>query len=239
MIINFPRSRIKNISGLASSADTTSTMSNSASSFEKPELSKGLDHQIETTTKRPCSQHQQEMNDSANQIRKTCLKSQHNANQSSTKAVTFEKTARVRRVRTRHQFSRREHQDMWYSDEDYTAIKRRAVDTVKRMIKAELSGGLVDDDNYSSRGLECRMKKNAIERKEFKAFARQLVLDEQDDMNKNGMACDSRLRKVYLKASSISSTKARDKGRKDAEAIDVMSLCEVLQAVYLQHNNLQ
>ena len=125
---------------------------------------------------------------------------------------------------------------MWYSEAEYGFIKQGAIDTVKKMLKGEKSGGFVDDDDYSARGLECRMKKNAIQRKEFKAFARELVLAEQEDQNERGIVCSSSLRKVYLKASSISSKKAQVAGRKDAEAVDDIQLSEILPIITLEHS---
>jgi len=206
------------------------------SSFEKPELSKACDSgaRNKIQTKRRRSQQQQEKDSNTNQIRKSSMKAQNNVDPSATslsgidpvavKAVTFEKTARVRRVRPRSQISQTEREAMWYNDNDYTDIKRRAVETVKRMMKGEKSEeDFVDDDNYTSRGLECRMKKNAVERKRFKSYARGLVLEEQDYQNETGIMCSGRLRKVYLKSSSIALMKAQDNGQKDAEAIHDVS----------------
>lgn len=252
MMINFPRIHtMKKISRLESSTQKTTTSSMSApSSFEKPELSKAGDSgaRNKIQTKRRRSQQQQHEKDSnTNQIRKSSVKSQNNVEPSATslsgidpvavKAVTFEKTARVRRVRPRSQFSQTEREAMWYSDNDYTDIKRRAVETVKRMMKGEKSGGFVDDDNYTSRGLECRMKKNAVERKRFKSYARGLVLEEQDYQNETGIMCPGRLRKVYLKSSSIALMKAQDNGQKDAEVTNDVSLCEI-RRINLENNNL-
>eukprot|EP00531_Pseudo-nitzschia_arenysensis_P008205 CAMPEP_0116129142 /NCGR_PEP_ID=MMETSP0329-20121206/7771_1 /TAXON_ID=697910 /ORGANISM="Pseudo-nitzschia arenysensis, Strain B593" /LENGTH=233 /DNA_ID=CAMNT_0003623399 /DNA_START=15 /DNA_END=713 /DNA_ORIENTATION=+ len=229
MMITIPRINVKNSSSLDSSKHE-SRLCTSASSFQKPELSKDCDcgdaRRIEIEPQRRLGQHQKiKTSDSSNPIKKSCLKSTNNINSSTTdssrvKSVNFEKTARVRRVRPRNHFSQKELENMWYTEEDYISIKRGAMETVKKMLKAEKVGGFIDDENYSARGLECRMKKNAVERKEFKAFARELVLREQDDQNNKGIFCSSRLRKVYLKASSISSTKAQISGRRDAEVVD-------------------
>jgi len=224
----------------------------SISSFQKPEYSKdsdcGVPNQIQTKTQIRRSKQQRKKGNNTNQVKKSCLKSQKNADSSATslsgtdprtvKTVSFEKTARVRRVRPRSHFSKEEQEDMWYNDDDYSEIKRRAVETVKKMLKGEKSGGFVDDDNYTSRGLECRMKKNAVERKEFKAFARSLVLEEQEDQNQKGIMCAGRLRKVYLKASSISSVKAQNAGRKDAVAVNDIDLYQILRIINFEHNNL-
>ncbi len=243
-MITLPRIHVKNTSSLESSKHE-SAMSTSASSFQKPELSKGNDcgvtRSIENEPQRRVGQHQQINDADSNQSRKSCLKSTNIINSSTTdsskvKSVKFEKTARVRRVRPRTHFSKTERENMWYSDDDYTSIKRGAMETVKKMLKAEKFGGLVDDEDYTARGLECRMKKNAIQRKEFKAFARDLVLSEQEDQNEKGIVCSSRLRKVYLKASSISSTKAQIAGRKDADAINDICLSEIMSMINIDHN---
>jgi hypothetical protein len=219
-------------------------------SFEKPELSKDCDYDArnQIQTKRRRSQQRQEKDIYTNKMHKSSMKSQHNVDPSATslsgidpvavKAVNFEKAARVRRVRPLNQFSKTEREAMWYTDNEYTDIKRRAVETVKRMIKGEKSGGFVDDDNYTARGLECRMKKNAVERKRFKSFARGLVLEEQDYQNETEIVCSGRLRKVYLKSSSIASMKAQDTGQKDAEAVNDVSLHEIRRIINLENNNL-
>lgn len=223
-----------------------SALSTSTSSFQKPELTKDSDYDgariIENEPDRQVDQHQQIEKSGSNPIRKSCLISTTNIDSSSTdsskvKSVNFERTARVRRVRPRTHFSQKEQENMWYSEDDYISIKRGAMETVKKMLKAEKVGGFVDDENYCSRGLECRMKKNAIERKEFKAFARELVLREQDDQNNKGILCTSRLRKVYLKASSISLTKAQLAGSRDSEAVGDICLSDLMSIVNIEHNN--
>merc|ERR1719199_493333 len=91
--------------------------------------------------------------------------------------------------------------------------------------------GFTDDDDHTARGLECRTRIAATERKEFKAYARMLVLDEQEDQNGLGFKNDNRIRKMYLKASLVSSAKAQTMGQKDAEAANDISLNDVLKLV--------
>ena len=247
MMINLPRLSTKNISLESMTREPAMSaeeaLASSASSFQKPELSKhntyGESSRTEIKIQRRRGLHQGD--DHLDPKRKSCLKSANamstpNAIPHGEKSVKFEKTARVRRVRTRNHFSRQEQESMWYSDDEYASIKRGAVDTVRRMLKGEKSGGFVDDDHYSARGLECRMKKNAVQRKEFKAFARELVLTEQEDQNARGIFCSSRLRKVYLQASSIASMKAQDNGRKDEQAVNDLHLSDILPIVTLEHS---
>ena len=215
------------MSALESSTQTSTmaSLSSSVSSFEKPEVSKdyGCGSPPEFT---PNAQHV--INASTMSV---------SGNSPIVKAVSFKKNARVRRVRPRNQYSKKEQEAMWYDDDDYADIKKQAVDTVKRMIKAERKGGFVDDNNYTARGLECRMKKIAVQRKEMKVFARRLVLEEQEVQNDSGIKSADRIRKVYLKASSVASVKAQDVGRRDEKAVNDITLSEILRIIELEHNN--
>jgi len=133
-------------------------------------------------------------------------------------------------------YSAEELEQLWYTESECIDIKRRAVETVKMMMKGKKrSGGFIETDDHTARGLECRIQEAAIERKEFKAFARDLVLEEQEDQNDQGIKSSSRLRKVHLKASSVSSKKAVEYGRKDAEAVNENCLQEVLKVIKLEH----
>lgn len=248
-MINFSSIHLEKKSALESSTQSSvmSSFSSALSSFEKPELSKDddcgdlLDTQNKTRWRR-CQQRQKQPTSTNH-----CSKAQHLTDKSTTsangnslnvvKAVNFQKTARVRRVRPRNQYTKQEQEAMWYNDNEYADIKRQAVDTVKRMIKGEKKGGFVDDDHYTARGLECRMKKIAVQRKEMKVFARRLVLAEQENQNDSGIKNYDRIRKVYLKVSSMASLKAQNTGLKDAKAVNDMSLSEILRIISIEHSN--
>jgi len=253
-MINFSLSHLKKLSAVEPSAQTSamSSFSSSLSSFENPVLSKDHDcgRPLEMQNQTECrrGQRRQKPSTCTNQHESNdSSKSQHLIDDSTTnasgtgpivaKAVNFQKTARVRRVRPRKMYTKQEQEAMWYNDNDYADIKRQAVETVKRMIKGEKTGGFVDDDNFTARGLECRMKKIAVQRKEIKVFARRLVLEEQEDQNGRGIKSSDRIRKVYLKASSLALMKAQDAGLKDAKAVNDMSLSEILRILNLEHNN--
>jgi len=184
------------------------------------------------------------------------------------KAVRFHKNAKVKRVRMRHQYSVQEQEALWYTENEYTEIKGRVIETVKLMMqhdattkeqqkqkKDQKHGNttgdnddklssfsssieedalvsklssiellLDNDDNddnggYTSRGLECRTKHAARQRKEFKLYARELVLEEQQNQinDYTGGIDPNRLRHVYLDASIVALTKAQMFGRMDAE----------------------
>jgi hypothetical protein len=248
-MINFSRIKVQKMSELESSQDTSTSSRSSTSSFIKPELSKDrdCDHVNQIKNRRQRGQQRRKQDNSMSENKDNSLTVHNEIGLSPTsasaidpivKVVTFQKTARVRRVRPRNQYGEKERHDIWYGDSDYKEIKRRAVETVKRMLKAEKRGGFVDDDSYSARGLESRMKKNAIERKKFKTYARDLVLGEQEEQNDLGIICPGGIRRVYLKASSIALTKAQAAGRKDAEAVNNTSLPEILQIINIEHDSI-
>jgi len=249
-MINFPRIKVQKMPKLETSQDTSTSSRSSTSSFIKPELSKDRDceHVNQIKDRRQRGQQRRKQDNSTSQNKDNSLMVHNSIGLSATsasgidpivkKVVTFQKTARARRVRPRNQYSEKERHDIWYGDSDYKEIKRRALETVKRMLKAEKRGGFVDDDNYSARGLESRMKKNAIERKKFKTYARDLVLGEQEEQNDLGIICPGRISRIYLEASSIAITKAQAVGRKDTEAVNNISLPEILQIINIEHNSI-
>jgi len=172
--------------------------------------------------------------------------------------VRFEKTAKVKRVRPLHQYSVEEREDIWYTESEYTDIKRRVVVTVKMMMRNDKkkqqyqkqNGGSinsfaddsdfesVENDNHTIRGLECRTRKAALQRKGFKMYARDLVLDEQDNQIDTG-ASPNMIRKAYLEASIVSSKKAQAYGRMDEEAVKNNNnncLHEILNTLKLEQN---
>ena len=172
--------------------------------------------------------------------------------------VRFEKTAKVKRVRPLSQYSVEEREDIWYTESEYTYIKRRVVVTVKMMMRndkkkqqyQQQNGGSIDsfaddsdfesveNDDHTIRGLECRTRKAAQQRKGFKMYARDLVLDEQENQIDSGMS-PNMIRKAYLEASIVSLRKAQAYGRMDEEAVknnNNNSLQEILSTLKLEQN---
>jgi hypothetical protein len=172
--------------------------------------------------------------------------------------VRFEKTAKVKRVRPLNQYSVEEQEDIWYTESEYTDIKRRVVITVKMMMRndkkkqqyQQQNGGSIDssaddsdlesveNDDHTIRGLECRTRKAALQRKGFKMYARDLVLDEQENQIDSGMR-PNMIRKAYLEASIISLKKAQAYGRMDEDTVkngNNNCLQEILNTIKLEHN---
>eukprot|EP00532_Pseudo-nitzschia_australis_P019535 CAMPEP_0168304010 /NCGR_PEP_ID=MMETSP0142_2-20121227/45090_1 /TAXON_ID=44445 /ORGANISM="Pseudo-nitzschia australis, Strain 10249 10 AB" /LENGTH=279 /DNA_ID=CAMNT_0008255085 /DNA_START=154 /DNA_END=993 /DNA_ORIENTATION=- len=156
-----------------------------------------------------------------------------------TKTVNFEKIARVKRIKPRYQYSEQQHRDMWYSQSEYVEIKQRVLVTIKKM-KGEKSRSklFTDDDEQTARGLESRTRSASKERREFKITACRFVLDEQEHQDDLGINNPNRLRKKYLTASVVASSKALEVGRKDAEtAAKDISLKEVLRVLRREHSS--
>mmetsp|Transcript_919 Transcript_919/g.1968 ORF Transcript_919/g.1968 Transcript_919/m.1968 type:complete len:264 (-) Transcript_919:90-881(-) len=261
-IMTFRRMSIKKVSGSVSPPSRRPV--ESSSSFYKPNSTKKCDDahisqdiRRESTLRRlsgkglrdnksssskqmdlSSTQSKNDIDDSSTSVTSTSSNSEQQP--IAKKTVTFDKIARVKRVKPRYYYTEEQHRKMWYDDDDYADIKNGAVETVKMMMKSTRSGdNFVDDDDYTSRGLECRTRVAATERKQFKEYARLLVLDEQEDQDELGFRSVTRLRRMYLKASNVSSAKARELGQKDAEAANDDSLQEILALVRQEHASSQ
>jgi hypothetical protein len=134
--------------------------------------------------------------------------------QQTKKKVTFARTAKVKKVRSRQHYSEEEHSAMWYSIDEYTAIKKRCVQTLRLMMSTP---NFQDDINHTSRGLESRTKDAAKKRKEFKMYSRELVLEEQENQREAGVNSPGRLREAYLEASTTASQTAQYFAKRDEE----------------------
>jgi len=128
------------------------------------------------------------------------------------KKVSFARTAKVKKVRSRQHYTEEERDGMWYSPEEYTAIKKRCVQTLRLMMS---DPDFQDDLNHTSRGLESRTKDAAKKRKEFKMVSRELVLEEQENQREAGVNSPGRLRKAYLNASTTALLQAREFAQRD------------------------
>lgn len=130
------------------------------------------------------------------------------------KKVSFARTAKVKKVRSRQHYTEEEHSAMWYNIDEYTAIKKGCVQTLRLMMSTP---DFQDDVNHTSRGLESRTKDAAKKRKEFKMFSRELVLEEQENQREAGVNSPGRLREAYLEASTTASQSAQSFAKKDEE----------------------
>jgi hypothetical protein len=129
------------------------------------------------------------------------------------KKISFARTAKVKKVRSRQHYTEEERDGMWYTPDEYINIKKRAVQTL-RMMMADPS--FRDDANHTSRGLECRTKDAARQRKEFKAHARELVLEEQENQREVGVRSPGRLRDAYQEMSVTAARQAQMFAQRDA-----------------------
>ena len=131
------------------------------------------------------------------------------------KKITWNKRIKVKKVRSRAHYTEEESSSVWYSPEEYVAIKKGCVSTLKMMSKP----GFVDCERFSSRGLEVRTKEASRRRKEIKTFAAQSVLDEQEFQDETGEVDPERIREVYRETSSMSESKAQLIGMRDEEVV--------------------
>jgi hypothetical protein len=150
----------------------------------------------------------------------------------SRRKVTFARTAKVKKVRSRQHYTADERDGMWHTVDEYVAIKKRALATLKLMVH---NPGFEENDEHTDRGLECRTKEASQKRKEFKAYARELVLEEQENHKEAGVKSPGRLRNVYLELSTTAILRAREYGKTDHKAVKHESLDAILAQVKLEY----
>lgn len=131
-----------------------------------------------------------------------------------TKKVSFARTAKVKKVRSRQHYTEEERDGMWYTPSEFVDIKKRAVQTL-RIMMADPS--FRDDLDHTSRGLETRTKDAAQRRKEFKAHSRELVLEEQENQREAGVYNSMRLRNAYQEMSLTAIRQARVFAQRDEQ----------------------
>jgi len=153
------------------------------------------------------------------------------------KSVRFERKAQVKRVKPRYLFNEHEREAMWHTETDYAFIKRRAVETVQLMARSKGPNpnySFVEDEHHTARGLECRLKEAALQRKEFKNFARDVVLGEQASQYIRGdIPNPARIRNAYLEASTVALEKARRLAMLDQDAVRQTDGEDCLRAILL------
>jgi cobyrinic acid a,c-diamide synthase len=132
-------------------------------------------------------------------------------------SVTFSKRVRVKKVRSHGHYTKQEKIDTWYSPEEYDNIKMGCIRTLKLMSR---NAGLVECEEYSSRGLEVRTRSAALTRKQNKAFALTAVLDEQENQQSEGVRHPERLGEAYRKIALVSQSVAQFMAKRHRETIE-------------------
>jgi hypothetical protein len=100
--------------------------------------------------------------------------------------VKFYPRVRIQRVTNRKDLSKEQVKSVWYSRDEFKAIRRDCFDTIKLMTE---SGALLDDDTSvrCSRGLEYKTKMAYKERQKNKIEIRKVIFEEQGFQQENGM----------------------------------------------------
>jgi hypothetical protein len=109
------------------------------------------------------------------------------------RSVTFSPTVYVRQTLHNNDYSDDEFEACWFSDEDYSTMKKVIKYTVN-MIENKV---LIDEVNFSRRGIEGRTKEATVLRWEGRLTALDAVLDEQQIQLAKGARDDERLAIVY------------------------------------------
>ena len=137
------------------------------------------------------------------------------------RTVTFSKRVQAKKVRKLDKYTKEEKNAIWYTTEEYAAIKNRCIQTLKLM---SADPNFEDCDEYSSRGLECRLKAASKCRKENRAFELNAVFEEQgrQALEYDDDSDAELIREVYLSVAGTSQQMAQFQGIRDRAAVEAM-----------------
>lgn len=107
----------------------------------------------------------------------------------------------------------KERENVWYTKDDTKIILAMAKATVKMM----MSGQLLDNIDYCSRGLEGKTLIGSKKRGKYKKAVRSSVMKEQEMQRMSGINRPEDLAKVSLGCTETPIAKARDRATKDEE----------------------
>jgi len=132
------------------------------------------------------------------------------------KLVFFDEKVLVRRVRAVYEIGGRiDLRDLWYQEDEYKDIVRKAQQLIKRARNSENN----DAEKYCPRGLE--YVANSMERWRSNLDGREAVLDEQFDQFKKDVfpLDDHRIASVYVPFTQGHRAEAMERARSDAREV--------------------
>ena len=165
------------------------SLSPSQSSFKKPGLEKGSHHNGTATS------------------------------DGSKKSVTWVKRVKIKRIRSHVLFSQEERNATWHTEEEYAAIKKGCIRTLRQMMSSDFQ----ESNDFCPRGLEVRAKEASMARKEVRANACFAVLEEQEAQKQWGETDEERIREAYLSISQDAHYRAHFRGLGDERVVSKMS----------------
>jgi hypothetical protein len=129
------------------------------------------------------------------------------------KNVSFLKRVKIKKIRSYKLYSKAECDATWHNDEEYAAIKKGCIRTLREMMKP----GFKECEEICPRGLEVRTREASAARKEIRTMASQLVLEEQDLQTEWGEKNDDRIREAYLSISQEAHYRSHFRGLGDEQ----------------------
>jgi hypothetical protein len=131
------------------------------------------------------------------------------------KSVSFNPILRFKAVKHINDYSDKEYSSLFLTEDDLEDIFDECVENVKMMVRGEI---LVEEDGYCPRGLEFKTPRGARARKESKANALKLVLDEQELQVSLGYNDTDAIATIYRDAATDTLRVSRIMAMKDEEA---------------------
>jgi len=130
------------------------------------------------------------------------------------KKVSFAPTAKVRQIA---KIPKDVVSDYWFTNEDFSRMKKSFAPTVQRMMNGTLSKDLEEqNEDYCTRGLEYRTRDGAKRRMKNKYDGMAAVLHEQDRQTFEETPDDELLARAYREANFHCISEAKTLGEQDA-----------------------
>jgi hypothetical protein len=133
-----------------------------------------------------------------------------------TRKVNFFARVRILRITNRKDLHKSQIQRVWYSRDEFKAIRGECFDTIKLMQDDEI---VDEDEGFCTLGLEYKTKKNYKTRQRNKMEMRQVVFEEQEFQRENELPDAEWIARVSREQSATCVEGARDTGRKVEEEI--------------------
>jgi hypothetical protein len=109
-----------------------------------------------------------------------------------------------------------EHRRAWYSQAELQSFKHDSAKTVQIIMNRRINSR--NNEQLCERGLETMSKAGSLQKNSRLRFARQIVLEEQEDQKQQGWIDEMRLAELYKESASKCVASAIARGKFDANA---------------------
>ena len=131
------------------------------------------------------------------------------------KTVTFHSQVRQYHILHVKDMTEEEISSKWVSDEEFLESKKRNASDLRRYDRGEITKD--NEEEFCARGLERKIKRASVERKQLQRQARAAVLEEQEIQRDRKVQDGRSIRTAYMMFSYLAIQRARELARLDSE----------------------